>query len=321
MDDLLADELRADMTDATESGLDRGEALLDAAHHHLQNKRPEQAMAIWRQLVEEGGECSDDAFVAYIDYTVRRALNDEEQRRLEAEIAEGPASWLTRLRAVTLLERRGQLVSALRWYSSWTDELTAEEVSNSPWAKLMVTGRRRVKWALGVELDSLDLLGEAGEVEAADKYFDLLDLLREPAVVRGRVEVWSRAEFAAAREGWPGRITGDSIDAYYRGVEGVLRRYDEHVTVMHRTFEFLMDRVDALDQRLAEPRQTELPSEPPQDETPGVPWPPERNQPCWCGSDQKYKKCCGVAGLPSVPQQAWGPAGLRSGAQLAVCRV
>lgn len=22
------------------------------------------------------------------------------------------------------------------------------------------------------------------------------------------------------------------------------------------------------------------------------PWPPERNQPCWCGSDRKYKKCC-----------------------------
>ncbi len=22
------------------------------------------------------------------------------------------------------------------------------------------------------------------------------------------------------------------------------------------------------------------------------PWPPERNQPCWCGSGRKYKKCC-----------------------------
>jgi tetratricopeptide (TPR) repeat protein len=23
-----------------------------------------------------------------------------------------------------------------------------------------------------------------------------------------------------------------------------------------------------------------------------LPWPPERNQPCWCGSGHKYKKCC-----------------------------
>jgi Uncharacterized protein conserved in bacteria len=24
-----------------------------------------------------------------------------------------------------------------------------------------------------------------------------------------------------------------------------------------------------------------------------IPWPPERNGPCWCGSGHKYKKCCG----------------------------
>jgi len=27
----------------------------------------------------------------------------------------------------------------------------------------------------------------------------------------------------------------------------------------------------------------------------GIDWPPQRNQPCWCGSDRKYKKCCGTA--------------------------
>jgi hypothetical protein len=25
-----------------------------------------------------------------------------------------------------------------------------------------------------------------------------------------------------------------------------------------------------------------------------VTWPPGRNEPCWCGSERKYKKCCGV---------------------------
>jgi tetratricopeptide (TPR) repeat protein len=25
-----------------------------------------------------------------------------------------------------------------------------------------------------------------------------------------------------------------------------------------------------------------------------MPWPPGRNDPCWCGSGKKYKKCCGV---------------------------
>jgi uncharacterized protein YchJ len=28
------------------------------------------------------------------------------------------------------------------------------------------------------------------------------------------------------------------------------------------------------------------------DELDFVEWPPERNAPCWCGSGQKYKRCC-----------------------------
>jgi tetratricopeptide (TPR) repeat protein len=27
-----------------------------------------------------------------------------------------------------------------------------------------------------------------------------------------------------------------------------------------------------------------------------IPWPPARNEPCWCGSGRKYKKCCGAPG-------------------------
>jgi tetratricopeptide (TPR) repeat protein len=26
-----------------------------------------------------------------------------------------------------------------------------------------------------------------------------------------------------------------------------------------------------------------------------IAWPPRRNEPCWCGSQRKYKKCCGLA--------------------------
>jgi tetratricopeptide (TPR) repeat protein len=26
-----------------------------------------------------------------------------------------------------------------------------------------------------------------------------------------------------------------------------------------------------------------------------IPWPPGRNEPCWCGSERKYKRCCGRA--------------------------
>jgi hypothetical protein len=31
----------------------------------------------------------------------------------------------------------------------------------------------------------------------------------------------------------------------------------------------------------------------------GTPWPPRRNEPCWCRSGRKYKQCCGP--VPAVP--------------------
>ena len=30
-----------------------------------------------------------------------------------------------------------------------------------------------------------------------------------------------------------------------------------------------------------------------------ITWPPGRNEPCWCGSGRKYKKCCGTPGVES----------------------
>lgn len=33
-----------------------------------------------------------------------------------------------------------------------------------------------------------------------------------------------------------------------------------------------------------------------------IAWPPGRNDPCWCGSGRKYKKCCGVPGAQESPR-------------------
>jgi SEC-C motif-containing protein len=29
-------------------------------------------------------------------------------------------------------------------------------------------------------------------------------------------------------------------------------------------------------------------------------WPPGRNEPCWCGSERKYKRCCGALAMDAV---------------------
>ncbi|TCC22643.1 SEC-C domain-containing protein [Kribbella speibonae] len=309
-----ADELRAPQPD---NRSDRSCSPLDAAREHIRNKQPDQAEAIWRTLIAEGGGTSSDAFADYVNYMVRQERDDVETTAIEEAISKSGWSPVTRLWAGSVLERRGQLVDALIWYSRTIGHLTEEEIRASRWATLMASGRRRVKWALGLELDSIDRVGEIGDAEAIDGYYELLDLLRAPAIVDGRVQVWSRVEFAEACESWPSRITPGSVAAYYREVEDVLREYDQHVTIQLMTFGIFMDRVMAI-------RAGSGDGLPPGGLDSGGPvevrWPPGRNQPCWCGSEKKYKRCCGVGGAPVAPQ-AWGPAGLRAGAALAVGRV
>lgn len=170
---------------------------------------------------------------------------------------------------------------------------------------------------MGLELDQVDRVGEVGDVEAADSYFDLLDALRLPDIADGRARVWSRAEFAAARETWPTRIAPGSVDAYYREAEDVLREYDETVIIEPVTFRNLLDRV--IESQATSGRRSAADESNP-NEVAEIQWPPGRNQPCWCGSERKYKKCCGT-GEPAGQPQAWGPAGLRAGAEVAVGRV
>ncbi|MGW6199723.1 SEC-C domain-containing protein [Kribbella sp. NPDC055110] len=290
---------------------------LDAAREHARHKEHDQATAIWQELIAGRGDSSSDAAADYADYVIRQQHDDIESSAIQEAVSKSGSSPFAQLWAGSVLERRGQLVDALIWYSRTIGHLTDDEIRASRWATLMAGGRRRVKWALGLELDSIDMIGEIGDVEAMDGYFDLLDILRLPTIVDGRVQAWSRAEFAEARESWPSRITPSSVVAYYRAVEGVLREYDEHVTVELMTFENFMDRVMAY---RAGSGDDLSPDESNPDEAVGVRWPPGRNQPCWCGSESKYKRCCGT-GEPPGPPQAWGPAGLRAGAELAVGRV
>ncbi len=40
------------------------------------------------------------------------------------------------------------------------------------------------------------------------------------------------------------------------------------------------------------------------DAGPGRGWPPGRNEPCWCGSERKYKRCCGALATEAVVHSA-----------------
>jgi hypothetical protein len=136
-------------------------------------------------------------------------------------------------------------------------------------------------------LDDLDLLGTQGDDEAQDREADLLDLLRNPVVVDGRMQVWDRGEFDVGVP-WRNHFIGADPDTYCHLAERALRAEDRRAIIATWTFGGFMDCLE--DARL---RHDDMPD--------GrlIGWPPPRNKPCWCGSGLKYKKCCGGP-LPRV---------------------
>lgn len=315
MESELADELRNPDPDNPSN---RSRTLLDTAREHVRNDRGEHAERIWRKLIIEGGDTTRDALVDYVDYLeLRDNAASAPSPTVGGLSSESPVA---RLGGGSMLEARGRLVDALIWYSQAIGHLTPREIATSQWAVRMATGRRRVKWALGLEFDGIDELGHVGDVEEADRYFDVLDLLRRPRIISGWVMVWSRDELNAARERWPGRVTAESVEAYYQGVEDVLRTYNRGVLIEHTTFGAAAERAEAIELLRQTARTGGRTPEPTRSDRTGIAWPPAPNQRCWCGSDKKYKKCCAAARLPVV-LQAWGPAGLRAGDEPAVGRV
>lgn len=290
MEDPLADELR---NYGMDSPFGRGFALLVVAKMHVRHGRPERAIAIWQQLIREGGKDGDSAQVDYAHFLFEEGLEDEAWDELDSVMSNGriySAAWIN---AAEMLEERGKLDEALTWYAHAADHVTAEEVTRSYRIEDLVTGRRRVRYALGMPLDAIDLLGEPSDDEADERYVELLDLLRRPIVTESRIHVWARAELDGVREGWQQRISAESVDAYYQRIEQLLRAQEQRILVVPWT---MRDYQQGLE-------DFSIPDD--------VIWPPPRNKPCWCGSGTKYKKCCGRP-LP-VLEPAGGPAGWETG--------
>lgn len=101
-------------------------------------------------------------------------------------------------------------------------------------------------------------------------------------------------ELVAARTRWPdlSRATMDDPDVHRRAVERSLRQNADlalgGLCVVPITVARLLDA--DLDGRRSVDRQT-LANR--RAATHSIAWPPGRNDPCWCGSGTKYKRCCG----------------------------
>ncbi len=301
-------ELESDLDGYPEERVD---ILLEAAGEWERAGEFGRARVLLAEVLDVGGEDADWAryslacmcFQEGAEEDARAHLRVLEQRDDVAAVA--PAELVAEL-----LEGRGEYEAALVWFDRALGPdagRLAVEIPQRDTPSLNdipLYGRQRCRVALGLPPDALDRAADIVE-QNRETFFARLERAARgqsatvPRSTRVEMLVWQRAEREAATERWPSVFV--RIDNREE-VERELRRQSaDHnlatVTLIVGTADGLgryLDRtgtdVSEESTRLAYAEEARVRGE-------TSTWPPGRNQPCWCGSMRKYKKCCGGVGV------------------------
>jgi hypothetical protein len=296
----------AELADAADAGRladreDAGYALSLAAEIAESRSKLDAALGYAERAIDAYGK-RDDSPVAAIRALRARILfrsgrEDDAMAELEPLrplLTEYPdaAAYLSAALAVGGRDRVAEqwLTEAVR--AALAERTVAAEPSSAEDAGLLfflLQQRHRVRHALGLPHDTHDNLAERLETKLANS-----TAAAEPA---DDLLFWPRAEFDRVLAQWP------ELSPAYGG------SWDEHRARLERELvglagagrtglALLPGSVDGLigfagaDGEPADPKiragyARQLAAGPGQ-----ISWPPERNEPCWCGSGSKYKKCC-----------------------------
>ena len=204
------------------------------------------------------------------------------------------------------LTEAGREREALRWFSIGLADIDPDDIADEDThLHGLLGGRSRIRRSLGLGIDRFDaaaarvqhFLDERDRRESGDWGTD-----RD--AVGLHLLYWPEADFERLVERWPDMADGygGSAAAHLVETEGHLRTYaDEGVTVSVGAGDFL-EFLEFAETKDVDPRtgvaRASYASELGRTGRTTA-WPPGRNDPCWCGSGTKYKRCCGSAATAS----------------------
>ncbi|ROO82958.1 SEC-C motif-containing protein [Actinocorallia herbida] len=277
----------------------RAEILMEAARAWADAGESARALEIYDGLAASADE-EDAQFArtARIELLAELGRPEEAEAELARLSAAGPLPGPATL-AAEWLESQGRPAEALTWFNMACREVLALDedalADVDVFSGFELVGRARVRAALGLPPDTADLAVSRNRARLNDR----TDAPDADGRVLGSFFVGSdvAAAFAA------GLVSGkakDSPGSYFREVELGWRASAREAGVSKLTI--LPLRVDDLLSFAAatgrdpaeEATRREHLYEAAWTGTPLLTWPPGRNEPCWCGSGHKYKKCCGV---------------------------
>ena len=293
---------------------ERGEILLELADTWRRAGEHDRACALLGEVVSGGGENAEYGRVALAESFLERGQVPEAHAELDALRASRPSSWGPCLWAAELLEEHGQLRHALRWFNIAIGRLDTAELdtlgTEFGWilpAAVVVNGRKRVREAMGLAPDQLDLAAPSPPRLPGPRPLptgeELLASVSDEAMAGKEVRslFWPQSQFLAARRRWPEVFVanGDDHGDYRRRLETQWRELADRgvnrVILVPATVDglasFSVRRGTSVDD--AETRRAYMEEQ--YEAGAGISWPPPRNSACWCGSGSNYKKCCRAA--------------------------
>jgi hypothetical protein len=292
-------ESRAERLAVGETG--RAEYLVEAGEHWSLAGDAPRAVGCFEQAVTDGGPTVLSA-KSWLMAGLLESGDIERADHLQSELLDGFRSGDSSVDPEFIadqLEHHGRLREALRWFNLGVRRIEDAPVGDLGLAGLTaLNGRSRVRRALGLAPDSTD----AGTSALRDEFL-------------AGVEAAGAPEAPEAMLFWPGeqraelvrllphlKEFGATVEEHRARAEQVMRSHES----TGRRFRIVYGDVS---QYLAFARLHGLdPAEQPTRHTytnellrstQPTPWPPARNQPCWCRSGLKYKRCCGGLRFPT----------------------
>ncbi|MGH3928483.1 MAG: SEC-C metal-binding domain-containing protein [Pseudonocardiaceae bacterium] len=292
---------------------ERGEILLEAADKWERAGQLDQAVALLREVLTLGGKDAQFARHSLADLYFTQGADSDAWEQLRALEEMEPASTGPASLVAEMLESRGEYEAALHWFDRAIETVDIEEITKpgaGPSLSAMpLLGRQRCRAKLGLPVDKLDRAADIAE----DNRREFVDLLDRFAANRAtpaapvfaadptsavEVLVWQRAELQLAMQRWPAVFAADAVNDF-ADIERRLRELPQkqkpaRISLILGSVDGFADYVDRTGGDPAEESVRLAYAKQAREQGQMISWPPGRNQRCWCGSERKYKKCCGA---------------------------
>lgn len=301
-----ADYAEALEADADVSGARCDDLVEAASYWRMADKPDREEQALLAAVDADTGNCLFDPRAAYGDFLMHQGRTDEAEKLFAEVLHGGSLREQTYMCAAHAFAHAGRSREALRWFNVGAQRLFPDlaeieyDLAMGDNGFELLRERDILRRELGEPTDAVDEAFAWAMRRGAEVLHNIEDIQRASQDDTDPVLYWPEREFDELRRRFPDSHLHETHTQHRQSVEASLRSHSRTNAAVALVSGSVSDylryagqhdlRADASDPQLSYAadllRQGDTGD-----------WPPERNQPCWCGSGRKYKKCCGSPGF------------------------